>query len=93
MDHSTEDQTHPTTPVHFVGQVPVEVNLPVGSEIECVGGHLWFTVRPPDSNFYVDDKFLVTGEKFLATQNLRIWVSSVRGEPAGYRVRPGVHLR
>lgn len=93
MDHSATHQTHPTTPVHLVGQVPVEVHLPVGSEIECVGGHLWFTVRPPDGNFFVDDKFLVAGEKFLASQNLRIWISSFRGEPAGYRVRLGVHLK
>jgi hypothetical protein len=93
MDHSATHQTHPTTPVHLVGQNPVEVHLPVGSEIECVGGHLWFTVRPPDRNFFVDDKFLVAGEKFLASQNLRIWVSSFRGEPAGYRLRLGVHLK
>lgn len=93
MDHSATHQTHPTTPVHLVGQNPVEVHLPVGSEIECVGGHLWFTVRPPDSNFFVDDKFLVAGEKFLASQNLRIWISSFRGEPAGYRLRLGVHLK
>lgn len=93
MDKIALQRTDPSTAVQSVDEVPVEVHLPLGAEIECVIGHLWLTVRPPDKNFYVDDKFLVPGERFLASQPLTIWVSSFKRGPASFRVRCDQNVR
>jgi hypothetical protein len=68
----------------------MEVSVAQGAEVECVGGHLWLTVMPSGRNFFVDDKFLVPGQRFLAMQDFKVWISSFRGEPAAFRIRPGL---
>lgn len=64
----------------------MQVSVPLGSEVECVDGHLWLTVVPPDRSFFVDDKLLVSGQRFPATQDFKVWISSFRGEPAAFRI-------
>jgi hypothetical protein len=54
--------------------------------VECLHGKLWLTIRHADQKEFVDDKYLVPGERYSATHALVVWISSLNDERAEFKV-------